>query len=511
MTATFLPEVRGVIERDGSLTLIVGDEKPVTVAGQGDGAASLYDARRQLVAAVAAVAHQSGQERVVAHVDDPESGRMMVAVTADGSIEDVVITPVADPVAPTRQQARQAAPPAQPPTARRAQPRPVQPVGPPPTVPSPSVSARPASAPSVPAQPARPAHEGWAPTARPVQTVRRPPLPTVRPESVAPDRRAVHRAPEPSMLPRTPVTPRTPLPTFLITEPITDPARTGWRGTANRFGLSLAPTSGEVSLRRSVRIVSQHWPGLRTVAVANAKGSASKTPTTIGLAAAFARHGGGGVAAVDNNPTRGTLPWRTEQGPHDASVTDLLPHVERLMTSDASASQLAAFLHHQTEDRYDVLRSKPERLGPPFTADEFDAVVRVLAKYYRLLVFDSGNDETTPVWQHMIELATQLVVPTLARREWAEAGRLLLTELARSSEHGYNLATNAVVIVSQADERRGLGPALEIARGFEGLVRATAVIPYDPHMVEGHMRWNSLARETRDAWVHAAAMVATGF
>ncbi|MCL2849155.1 MAG: ATPase [Micrococcales bacterium] len=502
MTATFVPEVRGVIERDGSLTLMV-DEKPVTVAGPSDAPVNLYDARRQLVAAVAAVAHQSGHDRVVAHVDDPENGAMMVAVTATGSIEDVVVAPAARPVQP----GRRAAPPA---------------VAPPPVPAQPAAQsverrraegwtpvARPAQ-PAVPAQSAeRRPPQGWAPVARPAQPVRRPVLPAVEPAE--PDRRSVHRGPQVSMLPRTPVAARTPVPTFLVTEPATDPARTGWRGAANRLGMSFAPTSTEVGLRRAVRIVSQHWPGLRTVAVANAKGSACKTPTTIGLAAAFARHGGGGVAAVDNNPTRGTLPWRTEQGPHDASVTDLLPHVERLLTSDASASQLAAFLHHQTEDRYDVLRSKPERLGPPFTAEEFDAVVRVLAKYYRLLVFDSGNDETSPVWQHMVELATQLVVPTLARREWAEAGRLLLTELSRSSEHGYTLATNAVVIVSQADPRRGLGPALEIARGFEGLVRATAVIPYDPHMVEGHMRWSSLARETRDAWVHAAAMVATGF
>ncbi|MCL2423347.1 MAG: ATPase [Micrococcales bacterium] len=486
MTATYLPEVRGVIERDGTLTLRVGDE-PATVLGPAEGSASLYDARRQLVAAVAAVANQGGHERVVAHVDDPESGAMMVAVTAGGNIEDVVVAPVSRPTQTSRR-------PAQPPEAVRTG-QPAQHT----SNPSPQSADRPP--------------QGWVPTARPLQPVHRPAVPVVRPD-ISTDRRSVHRAPEPeqsTMLPRSAVTTRTPVPTFLVAEASSDPARTGWRGRANRLGLNLGPTSEEVSLRRSVRIVSQHWPGLRTVAVANAKGSACKTPTTIGLAAAFARHGGGGVAAVDNNPTRGTLPWRTEQGPHDASVTDLLPHVERLMTSDASASQLAAFLHHQTEDRYDVLRSKPERLGPPFTATEFDSVVRVLAKYYRLLIFDSGNDETAPVWQHMIELATQLVVPTLARREWAEAGRLLLTELSRSSEHGYNLATNAVVIVSQADPGRGIGPALEIARGFEGLVRATAVIPYDPRMVEGHMRWSNLAHETRDAWIHAAAMVATGF
>ena len=299
--------------------------------------------------------------------------------------------------------------------------------------------------------------------------------------------------------------------TFLVRDQVTYPAEAGLRGTLNKLGLKLDPTDSEMGLRRAVRIISQHWAGVRTVAVVNAKGSASKTPTTIGLSAAFAIHGGGGVTAVDNNPTRGTLGWRTEQGPHEASVTDLIPYIEGLLRADASGSQMSAYLHHQTEDRYDVLRSKPERLGPPFTAAEFDQVVRVLSKYSRILVFDSGNDETADVWKHMIAGTNQLVVPTLARREWAEAARLLLEELSQQDEHGARLVANAVVLVSQADERKGLKAAQDIAAGFEGVVRATAVIPYDPHMVEGHMRWNGMARTTRDAWIRAAALVAQGF
>lgn len=287
-----------------------------------------------------------------------------------------------------------------------------------------------------------------------------------------------------------------------------EPAQLGWRGAVNRLGVGLAPAPAEASLRRAVRTLSQRWEGVRTIAVANAKGSANKTPTTICLAAALARYGGGGVAAVDNNPTRGTLPWRTQQGPHQATVTDLLPHVDRLMNA-ATAAQLAAFLHHQERDGYDVLRSKPERLGPPFTAPEFDQVVRLLAKFYRVLVFDSGNDETAPVWQHMIRVSSQLVVPTLARRECAEAGRLLLEELAANGFE--QLAANAVVIVSQADERRGIAAAEDIAAAFADRVRATAVIPYDPHMVEGHLRWDGLANATRDAWTRAAALVVDHF
>jgi len=427
------PVVHGTIGADGSLTIVRPDGDQVTRPGTDTGPLDLAVARRQLITEIAVVARSTGHDRVIAHLSDPQSGTMTMAVTSAGAIEAAL----------------------------------------PPHLDEPQLTVD-----------ANPVNRTIATRVEPRRTFRHTAPPTSTPGPVS---------------------------TFLVTEPAPEPARLGWRGAANRFGLALEATETEISLRRSVRAISQHWPGLRTVAVVNAKGSASKTPTTIGLSAAFARYGGGGIAAVDNNPTRGTLGWRTEQGPHSASVTDLLPHIDALMAADASASQMAAFLHHQTEDRYDVLRSKPERLGPPFTADEFDAVVRVLSKYYRLLIFDSGNDETAAVWRHMIDAASQLVVPTLARREWAEAGRLLLDELSRTNEHGAHLVANAVVIVSQADERQGVGPAHEIAAGFQGLVRATAVVPFDPHMVEGHMRWDGLARTTRDAWIRAAALVADGF
>src|SRR5690606_1793211 len=105
--------------------------------------------------------------------------------------------------------------------------------------------------------------------------------------------------------------------------------------------------------REDQAAVSQHWPGPRTIAVVNGKGGANKTPTTILTSAVFARYGGAGVLAWDNNQTRGTLGWRTEQGPHDATLHDLLPETERLLSTNAQSAELARYVHHQTRDRYD--------------------------------------------------------------------------------------------------------------------------------------------------------------
>ncbi|WP_201850913.1 MinD/ParA family ATP-binding protein [Myceligenerans indicum] len=91
----------------------------------------------------------------------------------------------------------------------------------------------------------------------------------------------------------------------------------------------------------------------------NGKGGAGKTPGTVLLSAVFAAHGGSGVVAWDNNQTRGTLGWRTEQGMHDATLHDLLPQVDHFLGPTAQLADLAWYIHHQSRMRFDVLRSKP--------------------------------------------------------------------------------------------------------------------------------------------------------
>ncbi|UUT34317.1 AAA family ATPase [Microbacterium elymi] len=109
---------------------------------------------------------------------------------------------------------------------------------------------------------------------------------------------------------------------FLKHEQAERPASKGWRGGLVRMGLRVPPNASERAERDDLHAVSQHWPGPRTIAVVNGKGGAGKTPTTINLAAVFARHGGAGVLAWDNNQTRGTLGWRTERGPHESTLLE---------------------------------------------------------------------------------------------------------------------------------------------------------------------------------------------
>ena len=299
---------------------------------------------------------------------------------------------------------------------------------------------------------------------------------------------------------------------FLQEQPRTDRASRGWRGVLVRVGVPVAASRSEREERAEVQAVSRHWAGPRTVSIVNGKGGANKTPTTAMLASVFARNGGSGVLAWDNNETRGTLGWRTEQAAHDATLQTLLPAVEHLLSPAAQSSELGYFVHHQTGDKYDVLRSNPAMLATEqrITTEDFDRLHAVAAKYFRLIFVDSGNDESAERWLRMIDHTDQLVIATTALGEHAEAGALLLEALAQRDERSARLARDAVVVVSQSERTGKRTDARTVAAGFEPIARRAVTIPFDPALHGGRLDFASLAKPTRRAWLHAAAAVAEG-
>jgi MinD-like ATPase involved in chromosome partitioning or flagellar assembly len=227
-----------------------------------------------------------------------------------------------------------------------------------------------------------------------------------------------------------------------------------------------------VAERADVRTVSRRLPGPRTVAVVNRKGGANKTPTVALLAAVLARHGGGPVLAWDNNESQGTLGWRTEQGPHTASVLDLVDSSTRLLSPETSTADLAHFVHHQPADKYDVLHSDG---NDEVTAEEVDTAHRVASRFYRMIVMDSGNTARSANWRAMVERTDQLVVPVTAMEDRAEAALLTLQTLESRGGHDAELARGAVVIVSESTDaargHRGRGPGRAGRRPDPGRVR----------------------------------------
>lgn len=245
---------------------------------------------------------------------------------------------------------------------------------------------------------------------------------------------------------------------------------------------------------------------------ANGKGGAGKTMTTICLAAIFARFGGAGVLAWDNNQTRGTLGWSTEQARHDSSILDLLPHIDRLLGTGAQSADLAQFVHHQTRDRYDVLKSKPQVLANEQRFDDstVDTIHALATKFYRLVFIDSGNDETDPMWLRAMDRTNQLVVPTTTDDKWAESAALLLEGLTARGGHYAELARNAVVVVGAETTKVTAARLAEIAAGFKGLAREVVTILHAEGLKASIINYGALQPATQRAWLAAGAAVARG-
>lgn len=297
-------------------------------------------------------------------------------------------------------------------------------------------------------------------------------------------------------------------PSFLAPASDLATGATGWRRFAQRLGITIEPSAAERQRAEWTSVVSRQWAGCRTIAIANGKGGVGKTMTTAMLSAVYAREGGANVLAWDNNDTRGTLGWRTEQGLYDTTLRDLLPEASHLLALDAGVSDITRFVHHQAADRYDVLRSNPELLANDqrIASAEFDLLMQVAARFYRLVLFDSGNDESAERWLRMVDNSYQLVIPTLATPESAESAALLLDALRGRDERSSLLADRAVVVVTQSEP--SAAAAFRIADGFRDHVRAVQMIPFDPALKAGPLRFDALRRRTRDAWLGAAAAVA---
>lgn len=297
---------------------------------------------------------------------------------------------------------------------------------------------------------------------------------------------------------------------FIVFDASRTPA-TGWRQVFARLSIRIPESATQLRRRELLQLICRHWAGYRNVAVANGKGGVGKTMTAAMLAAVFARYGGGNVLAWDNNDTRGTLGWRTEQGPYDTTIRDLLPAAAELLSLAASVSDISRFVHHQSADRYDVLRSNPELLAADqrIEADDFDLLMRVATHYYRLLIFDSGNDESADRWIRMIDASHQLVVPTLPSPESAESAALLLEALRNRDDRSAELADNAIVVVTQpeAGSRR---EAARVASAFSDQVRVVETVPFDDSLKSGPLRFDALHRKTQDAWIRVAGAVAAG-
>ncbi|WP_460821307.1 hypothetical protein, partial [Nocardioides ungokensis] len=290
------------------------------------------------------------------------------------------------------------------------------------------------------------------------------------------------------------------------------PATWGWRGAVRRLsGGMISPRMGpaEVAYEQDRSLIQKDFDGPRTIAFINPKGGAAKTTGVLAAGYTFGTVRGGGVVAWDNNETRGTLGIRGTRSTHRNTTRELLEDLERF--SDVYQSRigdLGAFVRSQGDAHFDVLASdeRPDVTGM-IKAQDFDAVHRLLERFYRVILVDTGNNMRAENWLAAAEAADLLVVTSTVREDTGYSGLWMLDAL---QDAGYqNLKYKTVTVLSDPSAQVDTRLADDLVDVYQQRTRGVYRVPYDPALVAGSVvPYSQLSGNTRMQWLKACAGMA---
>ncbi|WP_149203725.1 MinD/ParA family ATP-binding protein [Actinotalea subterranea] len=296
--------------------------------------------------------------------------------------------------------------------------------------------------------------------------------------------------------------------------PASGPAEMGWQGTVRRLtGGLVAPAPGrpEQLHRTAVATVQRGLDGPKTIVVINPKGGAHKTTATLLLAATFGLHRGGSTLAWDNNETRGTLGWRSRAAAHHNTAVNLLQDLDKFADpGSARVGDLDSYVRSQGAAQFDVLASDEDAASAAsIDAFAFRSLHRTLARFYRVMVVDTGNNMRASNWQAAIEAADQVVIVSTVREDTAQSAAWAVDAL-RATGHE-DVVRNAVTVLSAPAPRVDERLAERLHAHFGRLTREVVDVPYEPSLVSGRpLDFDALTPPTREAWLRVTAAVAEG-
>jgi MinD-like ATPase involved in chromosome partitioning or flagellar assembly len=275
-----------------------------------------------------------------------------------------------------------------------------------------------------------------------------------------------------------------------------------------RSVLRLRPGTSERSERIARATAATAFRRPVTITVANPKGGSGKTPTTLLLAGALGQARGGGVVAWDNNELRGNMHLRTHDTNARSTVTDLLQAMTMLTQPDARLGDVGAYLRHQVSGQYDVLTSATTTYAQ-IEAKDFDQIHRLLSRFYKVLVIDTGNNEGSSNWREAMKASDVLVIPIKWKSLSCAAAVQMLEELDHQGPDAQRLIRRAVIAVSNGPGDVNKEVEKQLRPYFESRAAAVVDIPTDPHIAaEGPLDHSALQPATRRAALELAARVA---
>lgn len=327
--------------------------------------------------------------------------------------------------------------------------------------------------------------------------------------SRAPDYPPAPSAPLPvPYRPNVPQTPYEDLSTSSLLREVKPAPSSGWRRALYLLsGKLINVGDSERDLHRNDLIahVNQPLAGHHRIAVVSLKGGVGKTTITATLGSTFSSIRGDRVIAVDANPDRGTL---SQKVPLQTSAT------VRHLLRDASSIQRYSDIRNYTSQgpsRLEVLASETDpAVSEAFSADDYTRTLEVLERFYSLVLTDCGTGLMHSAMAAVLAQADTLVVVSSGSVDGARSASATLDWL---DAHGHEeLVRNSVAVINAVRPRSGKIDIQKVVDHFSRRCRAVRLVPFDPHLEEGaEIDLARLRRETREALIDMAAVVADGF
>lgn len=261
------------------------------------------------------------------------------------------------------------------------------------------------------------------------------------------------------------------------------------------------------TLRYRDLVVQANRPlqGCYRIAVLSLKGGVGKTTITAALGATFASVRGDRVVAVDANPDRGTL---SQKVPLETAAT--VRHLLRDAESIQRYSDVRSYTS-QGPSRLEILASETDpAVSEAFSADDYARTLQVLERFYSLVLTDCGTGLLHSAMSAVLAKADTLIVVSSGSIDGARSASATLDWL---DAHGHEeLVRRSITVINGVRPRSAKLDMQKVVDHFSRRCRAVRLVPFDPHLEEGaEIDLDRLKRETREALVELAAVVAAGF
>lgn len=287
------------------------------------------------------------------------------------------------------------------------------------------------------------------------------------------------------------------------------PSAWGWKGRLHRASgglIRLQPGLAEKLVREAEIVARSTFPGLRMITCAHPKGGSGVTPTTLILAAVLADLRREGIVAWDASEYRGTLGYRAEVSEPATTVADVYRARQSLSRPDVSPGELVAYMRRQPEGHLVLASAQTPQDLRHMGRGETETIHQLLGRRFSTIITDTGDNETSPAWQYIMEQTDVLVVPTAPTEDHLLLAVNMLA-LLDQDEKTHHLVDSAILVVTSAGGAH-LSPVWQQFWADRGI--RVLYCPPDPEISrpEAALRVSALTVQSRRAWTIVAAAVA---